>query len=413
MLDKPRITPKHEGPGQPVPEEPGDPDWTMPPPPEFGARVWFIVILERFGFWIACGLTLVAIAYLYINADRVSSKEPAPGPIVAGEQQAPAPDPGRSPDALTMAAGEPDAPAAGVPVSVTTDPAGAAIFVNGAYMGASPLQDVALAEGRYLISVLKPDYAQLDTVVTLSDASALIQLTLQKAGEGLVADAAEMIPPETPATPDEAAREEPPATPASASPEPVSPSDAAQATRESTPPPGDAAETPPADEPPADAEEPPAEAKEQPAIQAGELQVNSEPSGASVLVAGQEVGVTPVLLTGIEAGAQPVLLRREGYEDFSTIVDVVAGQRNTVNGQLKQRLGTLKILVKPWGNIYIDGALKKEESTIWYVTQLPPGNHRVRVEHPALGKWEQVVVVAAGEENAITIDYNKIKSDSQ
>ena len=93
--------------------------------------------------------------------------------------------------------------------------------------------------------------------------------------------------------------------------------------------------------------------------------------------------------------------------------DVAAGQRSTVNGRLTQRLGTLKILVKPWGDIYIDGVLKKEESTIWYVAKLPPGNHRVRIEHPSLGTWEQTVVVPAGDEHAITIDYNKTDSGSQ
>ena len=41
------------------------------------------------------------------------------------------------------------------------------------------------------------------------------------------------------------------------------------------------------------------------------------------------------------------------------------------------------------------------------------GNHRVRVEHPALGTWEQVVVVPAGDENTVTVDYNKIDAGEQ
>ena len=143
-------------------------------------------------------------------------------------------------------------------------------------------------------------------------------------------------------------------------------------------------------------------------MQVGERQVNSEPSDASVLVAGEEVGVMPLLLADVQVGSQQITLRLDGNEDFTTTTDIVAEQRNTVNGQLKQLLGTLRILVngqlkqllgtlrilvKPWGTIYIDGKLHKKESTIWYVARLPPGNHRVRVEHPSLGNWEQVVEV--------------------
>ena len=145
----------------------------------------------------------------------------------------------------------------------------------------------------------------------------------------------------------------------------------------------------------------------------GELQVNSEPSGAAVLLDGTQVGVTPVLLTDVHVGTQPLTLRLDGYQDFNTTVDIVAAQRATVTGQLEQRLGTLRILVKPWGDIYIDRALHKRESTIWYTAELPAGDHRVRVVHPSLGTWEQVIVVPAGEERAVTIDYNKNNSDSQ
>ena len=107
----------------------------------------------------------------------------------------------------------------------------------------------------------------------------------------------------------------------------------------------------------------------------------------------------------MQAGPQQITLRLDGYEAFSTTVRVVAQQRNTVNGQLKQLLGTLTILAKPWGNIYIDG--KRHESQSRYTTTLPSGNHRVRVEHPVLGRWEQVVEVSAGEERTVTVDFGQ------
>ena len=164
-----------------------------------------------------------------------------------------------------------------------------------------------------------------------------------------------------------------------------------------------------ADEPAADDEE----EEEAPVVPVGQLQVASEPSGASVWIGGQVRGVTPLSLSEVEAGPQQVTLRLDGYEDFTTTVEIVAQQQHTVNGQLEQSVGTLKILVRPWGAIYIDGELRKEESSIWYVTELPAGLHRVRVVHPSLGKWEQVVEVPARDEHALTIDFNKGDSDSQ
>ncbi|MCH8960328.1 MAG: hypothetical protein IH820_03170, partial [Bacteroidetes bacterium] len=106
-------------------------------------------------------------------------------------------------------------------------------------------------------------------------------------------------------------------------------------------------------------------------------------------------------------------LRLDGYEPFTTTVNVAPQQRGEVGGALAQRLGTLKILAKPWGNIYIDGKLHKREASIWYTAKLPPGSHRVRIEHPTLGKWEQVVVVSLEEERKVEVDFNTGNSPSQ
>ena len=127
----------------------------------------------------------------------------------------------------------------------------------------------------------------------------------------------------------------------------------------------------------------------------------------------EQVGVTPLLLTDVEAGARQVTLRLDGYEPFTTTANVVPQQRGEVGGPLMQRLGTLKILAKPWGNIYIDGKLHKSEASIWYTAKLPPGNYRVRIVHPTLGTWAQVVVVSLEEEGKVEVDFNKGNLPSQ
>ena len=92
---------------------------------------------------------------------------------------------------------------------------------------------------------------------------------------------------------------------------------------------------------------------------------------------------------------------------------MIAQEHYQVKGVLEALQGTLRVLAKPWGTIYIDGELHKSETDVFYVTKLTPGFHRLRVEHASLGQWEQVVDVAAGKELPITIDFNKGDTESQ
>lgn len=66
--------------------------------------------------------------------------------------------------------------------------------------------------------------------------------------------------------------------------------------------------------------------------------------------------------------------------------------------------GSLTVLVRPWGSIYIDGVLHRRDADVQYTTTLPAGSHRIRVEHPVLGVREEVVQVEAGEPHRIVFN---------
>ena len=68
--------------------------------------------------------------------------------------------------------------------------------------------------------------------------------------------------------------------------------------------------------------------------------------------------------------------------------------------------GLLKVLVKPWGSIYIDGELRQRETDLPYAAPLAPDTYRVTAVHPTLGTWERTVYVAPGEEASVVIDFN-------
>lgn len=390
---------------KPVNEPTDPPSWQPPPVPELSRRESFMLFLERFGFLGVSLLTIGALSVLFIKSD-VLLREPnaAPTPVVASDQPA-------STSASTGASAS---------LSITTEPPDAAIFVEGEFAGLSPLSAYALASGSHRISVQKQDYISLDTVLTIANDPAVLHIALRAVAQTAADDEnrdepAQELAAETRGEDTSAPElEQSPlstSTPAEEPPPSVSEDTPADENQAGSP--ADAASTDPVNDVQADPDQAKPLTPEEPVVARGELQIYSQPSGALVWLGGKDVGLTPLLLTDVEAGAQQVTLRLDGYEPFTTTVDVAPQQRSEVSGALIQRLGTLKILVKPWGNIYIDSKLHKSESSIWYTTQLPLGNHRVRIEHPTLGKWEQVVVVSGDEERIIEVDYNKGNSPSQ
>lgn len=87
-----------------------------------------------------------------------------------------------------------------------------------------------------------------------------------------------------------------------------------------------------------------------PAPTTGTLSINSNPQGAQVLIGGRAVGNTP-LNVNLQPGRYTVDLRLNGYQGYSTPVDVRAGQTASVNANLSAIVqnGLLQINSNPQG----------------------------------------------------------------
>jgi hypothetical protein len=66
----------------------------------------------------------------------------------------------------------------------------------------------------------------------------------------------------------------------------------------------------------------------------GSLQVDSRPRGAQVSVNGRVVGTTPLNLSRLPVGSRAVRLELDGYQQWSSAVQVVANQRARVMAEL-------------------------------------------------------------------------------
>jgi hypothetical protein len=67
----------------------------------------------------------------------------------------------------------------------------------------------------------------------------------------------------------------------------------------------------------------------------GSLVVNSRPSGARVFVNGRSVGETPLVLRNQAAGSRAVRVALDGYEPWSSAVQVIADTETQLRAELK------------------------------------------------------------------------------
>lgn len=68
------------------------------------------------------------------------------------------------------------------------------------------------------------------------------------------------------------------------------------------------------------------------------------------------------------------------------------------------RSGTVTVLVRPFGTIYVDGVLRKENTDVKYDISLPVGRHVIRAYHPVLGEREVTVDVADDRPQSVVVD---------
>jgi hypothetical protein len=143
-------------------------------------------------------------------------------------------------------------------------------------------------------------------------------------------------------------------------------------------------------------------------VAVGDLYITSEPAGASIRLNSGNVGLTPKRIEQLEVGEYQVLLRKGGYKDYGSSVQVTHKKTASLNFKLTALVGSLKVAVKPFGSIYIDGRLYKEYADLPFTTNLSVGGHRLKVVHPNLGTWSRDINIELERQLGINVDFNKL-----
>ncbi|HEX7022533.1 MAG TPA: PEGA domain-containing protein [Trueperaceae bacterium] len=141
-----------------------------------------------------------------------------------------------------------------------------------------------------------------------------------------------------------------------------------------------------------------------PAPQFGTIDINSNPSGATVYVDEQFVGYTPVTY-GTTSGTHTIRVERSGYSPFQTQVNVPGGNTVQVNASLSPvvRNGTVYFQSQPSGaQVYVDGNFVGTTPT-GQIT-LAQGNYQARFSLPGYFDATANFSVGANSSQTVSVD---------
>lgn len=133
------------------------------------------------------------------------------------------------------------------------------------------------------------------------------------------------------------------------------------------------------------------------------LTVISEPPGASITLDGIERGTSPVSIRAVEEGRHELVASLTGHYEATKTIEVPAG-----NNQISVSLeplppGILIVEILPYAELWIDGELK-ERDALNHRIELRPGIHTIELRHPDYGTVTESVEIPSGE--TVTKTYN-------
>jgi len=137
-------------------------------------------------------------------------------------------------------------------------------------------------------------------------------------------------------------------------------------------------------------------------LKAGSLSILSFPSGATVILDGEEHGVTPSSVSGLDPGEYALSLEKEGYSPFEKNVTIHPGLPSTVTATLQPLYGSLRIQSSPsQATVMVNG--EEKGVTPLVVEGLSPGEYTVTVSKTGYRAVNRTAAVSAGQEKFIYV----------
>ncbi|MBL1212199.1 MAG: serine/threonine protein kinase [Ignavibacteriae bacterium] len=142
-------------------------------------------------------------------------------------------------------------------------------------------------------------------------------------------------------------------------------------------------------------------------LPAGKVSLKSKPSGSIVYLNGNRIGTTPISNKSLRESRYQLKFTKEGYKDLDTTINVIHKERTNLTAALNLSTGLFKILVRPYGSVYINNKKISENSIAQITEELTVGKYGIRAVHPTLGSWEKQIEITDGKTNEFVVDFNR------
>ena len=136
----------------------------------------------------------------------------------------------------------------------------------------------------------------------------------------------------------------------------------------------------------------------------GDLFVTSKPEGANVYFDGRKVGTTPYKQKNIRAGVYPLRVETEHHLGFSEEIKIREGVETRRDLSLKPNFGTLNITTNPLAAEIVLNGEEMLASTPATFEKLKPGKHTVELIKPGYGQVVKIVRVENQQITPLNVD---------
>jgi hypothetical protein len=134
------------------------------------------------------------------------------------------------------------------------------------------------------------------------------------------------------------------------------------------------------------------------------IEVETNAEGARILLRDKQIGTAPLPAgTRVNAGRGVLEVLAEGFHPHREEVTLEGGKSTKIRAILKPKdtTGILRVdATMPGATVLVDG---KRIGKVPAEARLPPGPHRVVVEHPRADEVETTAVVVAGQRKELTV----------
>jgi hypothetical protein len=132
----------------------------------------------------------------------------------------------------------------------------------------------------------------------------------------------------------------------------------------------------------------------------GSLRVVSQPPEAETYLDGTLLGTTPCIAEGITYGRHELEVSKNGYRSEVRNIDISKATDEIAFTLSELAPGTIVFSIEPYASVSINGRLLKEDAQ-FYEVSLPPGKYVVLLQHPKFAPYTVEVEVKSNQADTL------------